>query len=135
MRLENGVPINPLFAEGYTKEAIERFKFQDPLEQETLKKNGKDPSLAPWYVPIIPDVYKGDVLYDEVPLPYPKFNIDSLDNHKKAMLTRFKSVAKSFKRKWWYRSVINIGFFFGGNKIYNALKGTIEKQFKAWKLM
>jgi len=31
--LKDGVPVNPLFAEGYTKEAIERFKFQDEDEK------------------------------------------------------------------------------------------------------
>lgn len=135
VQLENGVPINPLFREGYTKAAIERFKFQDPQEQELLKNKGEDPSEAIWYVPIIPDVFKGDVEYDELTVPYPKFKIESIDHHKKALLTRFKVVSKSMSQKSWFGFVINVAFFIWGNKIYKKLRGTIEREFRAWKLM
>jgi hypothetical protein len=131
VRLENGVPVNPLFAEGYSKEAIERFKFQDPDEQAALLAKNEDPQSASWYVPIIPDVYMENKLYDEIPLKYPKYDIADLDKHKKAMLSRFKLVAKSIKNKWW----VNVIFFFKGKAIYESVRETIEKDFRLWKLL
>lgn len=131
VRLENGVPVNPLFRDGYSKEAIEYFKFQDPLEQASLK----DPATATWYVPIIPDVYIKQSKFDETPLPYPAYDMSKLDNHKKLMLKRFKRVALSLNSSWWYRPAIGIAFFFFGNKLYRQLRETIEKQFTDWKLV
>lgn len=134
VRLENNRPVNPLFASGYSDAAVQRFRFQDPLEREAKRKRGEDPESANWYVPIIPDVYLGKVEYDEVPPVYPKYDMSSLDQYKGQILKRFKQVARSFSSKWWYRPLVGVGFLLFGNKLYRQLRDVIQKQFKEWKL-
>lgn len=135
VKLENGVPVNPLFAEGYSKAAIELFQFQDDAERKALQDAGKDPALAPWYVPIIPDVHKDDTRYDEKQPDYPTYDMTGFDKHKSAILSRFKTVAKSFKTGFWYRAFVNIGFSFWGNSIYRSLRKEIEDELIQWKLV
>lgn len=131
VKLENGVPVNPLFAEGYSPEAIKRFKFQDDAERMALD----DPDLAPWYVPIIPDVLKDDTGYDEKQPDYPAYDMSRLDKHQPAIISRFKTVAKSFKSGFWYRAFVNVGFFFWSKSIYRSLRKEIEDELVHWKLV
>jgi len=124
----DGLPANPVFREGYGADAITKYRFQDELEVQNL---GND---APWYVPIIPDMYKDDHAYDEIPLPYPAYDINRLDTHRPALLSRFKRVAKSFSANWAYRLLISLVFVFKSNSIYNGIKDVIARDFRKWKI-
>jgi hypothetical protein len=134
VKLENGVPVNPLFAEGYSEKAIADFKFQDNAERKALEEDGKDPDSAPWYVPIIPDVHKGNTRYDEKPLEFPTYDLNRLDEHRPAILSRFKTVVRSFGSGFRYRLFLGIGFLFGSKSIYKALRKEVEDEFVKWKL-
>lgn len=131
VKLEDGKPINPLFASGYTQEAIERFKFQDEHEKANCA-NGAD---APWYVPIIPDLYKDDPKYDEVPLDYPKYNLSRLDRHKSSVLSRIRLISKDIISNNLLAFVFSIWFFFRKGWLYKQLRKKIEDHFKAWDLI
>lgn len=131
VRLENGKPVNPLFAAGYTKEAIERFKFQDELEKVKFR-NAAD---APWYVPIIPDVYKDDPKYDEVPPDYPKYDLSKLDRHKSSVLSRIKLISSDLIPNRLLAIGFSIWFFFRKRWLYKQLRKKIEDHFKEWDLI
>jgi hypothetical protein len=87
VRLENGVPVNPIFRDGYTPEAIQRFRFQDESERAEMGEE------APWYVPIIPDVYKE--VYEETALQYPSYNLALFDRHREGILQRLNRIGAS----------------------------------------
>lgn len=135
VRLENGIPINPLFRDGYSAAAIERFKFQDERERELLQEKGKNPDDATWYIPIIPDVYIGKNEFDENPLPYPTYDMSRLDAHRAIMIQRFKRVTISFKDRWWYRGLVGLSFFFFGRGLYKRVRGVVEEQFRNWEII
>jgi hypothetical protein len=140
VKLEQGVPVNRLFANGYSAEAVSRFKFQDPLEMAELQKLGKNPNEANWYVPIIPDLYIGDPnnwdpRYTEEPIEYPSYDMNVFVGYKSQILRRFKVVAKSLQTKWWHKMVTKLVFLFFSNLIYKKLQVVIEQQFINWRLI
>ena len=132
--LKDGVPVNPLFAEGYTKEAIERFKFQDEDEKNELIRQKKDPASASWYVPIIPDMLQENEIYNEMQIDYPFYNMKEIDRYKKDILKRGKLIACTLKPQWWFRIIVKIVFFLFSNKMYRIIRNSIEKEFTAWGL-
>lgn len=135
VKLENGVPVNAIFREGYTPEAIARFRFQDEGEKAEQKAAGGNEAEAPWYVPIIPDFTEGEEDEDGNAFPYPSYDSGILDERKAEAMNRFGAVAKSFNQSWWYGLLVDAVFLFWGNKLFRLLKENIEAEFRLWKLM
>lgn len=125
---ENLEPINPIFKNGYSKAAVEKFKFQDQDEVAT------EGSLkAKWYVPIIPVI--DSQMKNEIPIQYPSYSIGGFTKHRRLLIGRLKVVVKSLSSYWGYSVIINLLFFFGSRKIFRKLKSVVESDFLKWGLM
>jgi hypothetical protein len=130
VKLVDNQPVNALFREGYSAEAILRFRFQD----EDEKKLFNNPAEAPWYIPIIPDLFQGDDRYTETPLPYPTYNMQQFEGHKKQLLQRLYIVGKGIIRNKPLSFIFMLWFFFKKNWLFHQLKLKIEQHFKEWHL-
>ena len=131
VKLENGKPVNPLFAKGYSLEAIKEYKFQD----EDEKKKYTIPEDAPWYVPIIPDLFKNDSSFDEKPMDYPKYDLEKFVQQKEAVLKRINLLGRHLIPTPILKVLFKLWMFFGKGSLFNKLKGKIGDQFKKWDLL
>ncbi len=121
---ENNKPVNPIFAEGYTAEAIEEFKFI-----------GEDNN---WYVPIIPDIRfdaQGKPKANkerENPIPFPVYDMNNFDAYKKDIQNRIKAVAGNVIPSGVLLTAFNTLFFFKKGAWVKQIKGIVENGFKTW---
>jgi predicted acylesterase/phospholipase RssA len=132
---DDGLPENPIFRQGYTREAVAAYRFQDPAEKDLLSAEGKDPAMAQWYVPIIPDVCKDDPMYTETPLPYPAYDMAHFDQHRKAIMSRLKKVALSLNKSKMFSLAAWVIFLVKGGGIFRSLRKEVEQQFRNWNLL
>ena len=123
-------PVNPVIAEGYTAAAVEKFKFQYDQEKKDMGA-----AKAPWYVPIIPDLfYDGTPKTEEQVPPFPQYNMADFDKYRSAIIKRINVVGSNLL-SGGYKVAFKIVFFFAKGSIYKHLKNVVQSALEDWKIV
>jgi hypothetical protein len=131
---KGGVPVNPIFAAGYSDPAtVARYQFQDPEEVKKLGVN------APWYVPMIPDVLQYDEAYPdkdkpELPPDFPKYSMGQFDGYRDAVQDRIHSIAYEMLNGGLW-TAFKAYYIFKKKAMFRGIRGIVEKNFKDWKML
>ena len=122
-------PINPIFTDNYPAAAVTRFKFQYEKDKKTMGAN------APWYVPMIPDLfYDGTDKTEEKAPEFPKYDMSTFDKYRGDVLNRMDAIASNML-SGWIKRFYKIYFFLCKKSLYEKLRGVIEGALQEWKLV